>query len=96
MGPWRHSLAAFVRHSSAPTGASCRRHSEGAPPRIIPTPSGGRVFIATGHTDMREGFDGLALAVQEWLKRDARGGQIFVFRGKRGDLIKVLWHDSCR
>jgi hypothetical protein len=57
---------------------------------MIPVPAGVRVFLATGHTDMRKGFDGLALAVQEHLKMDAHAGQIYVFRGKRGDLIKVL------
>ena len=47
-----------------------------------------------GHTDMRKGFDGLALLVQETLKRDPHGGHLFVFRGRRGGLIKVLWHDG--
>ena len=55
-------------------------------------PAGVRVWLATGHTDMRRGFDGLALLVQEQLKRDPHGGQLFVFRGRRGGLIKVLWH----
>src|SRR5262249_31589360 len=57
-------------------------------------PAGVRVWLATGHTDMRRGFDGLALLVQEQLKRDPHGGQLFVFRGRRGGLIKVLWHDG--
>ena len=43
---------------------------------------------------MRRGFDGLALLVQEMLKRDPHCGHLFVFRGKRGGLIKVLWHDG--
>jgi transposase len=43
---------------------------------------------------MRRGFDGLALLVQETLKRDPHCGHLFVFRGKRGGLIKVLWHDG--
>jgi transposase len=43
---------------------------------------------------MRRGFDGLALMVQETLKRDPHCGQLFVFRGRRGHLIKVLWHDG--
>jgi len=43
---------------------------------------------------MRKGFDGLALMVQEKLKRDPHGGHLFVFRGRRGGLIKVLWHDG--
>lgn len=49
-----------------------------------------RVWLATGHTDMRKGFPGLALVVQETLKRDPHSGHLFVFRGRRGDLIKVL------
>ena len=61
---------------------------------MIPVPSGARVWLAAGHTDMRKGFDGLALLVQETLKRDPNGGHLFVFRGRRGDLIKCLWHDD--
>jgi len=61
---------------------------------MIPVPSGARVWLATGATDMRKGFPGLALLVQETLKRDPHGGHLFVFRGRRGDLIKVLWHDG--
>ena len=61
---------------------------------MIPIPAGVRVWIATGHTDMRKGFDGLAVCVQESLKRDPHDGHLFVFRGKRGDLIKILWHDG--
>ncbi len=52
------------------------------------------MWIATGHTDMRKGFDGLSLIVQETLKRDPHGGHLFVFRGRRGDLIKCLWWDG--
>jgi transposase len=61
---------------------------------MIPVPSGARVWLASGHTDMRKGFDGLALLVQETLKRDPHGRHLFVFRGRRGVLIKVLWHDG--
>ena len=61
---------------------------------MIPIPQGVKVWIATGHTDMRRGFDGLALLVQEVLKRDPHSGHLFVFRGRRGGLIKVLWHDG--
>lgn len=43
---------------------------------------------------MRKGFDGLALRVQEVLKHDPHSGHVFVFRGKRGDLIKLIWHDG--
>ena len=61
---------------------------------MIPFPSGTRVWLATGHTDMRRGMNSLALQVQEVLKRDPYDGQVFVFRGKRGDLIKILWSDG--
>ena len=61
---------------------------------MIPVPSGVQVWLATGHTDMRKGFDGLALLVQETLRRNPHNGHLFVFRGRRGGLIKVLWHDG--
>ena len=61
---------------------------------MIGFPPGVRVWLATGHTDMRKGFASLALLVQEHLKEDAHAGHLFVFRGRRGDLIKVIWHDG--
>ena len=61
---------------------------------MIPVPGDTRVWLASGHTDMRKGFAGLAMLVQETLKHDPNGGQLFVFRGKRGDLIKLIWHDG--
>jgi transposase len=61
---------------------------------MIPLATGVRVWIATGHTDMRRGMNSLALQVQEGLQRDPHAGDLYVFRGKRGDLIKVLWHDG--
>jgi transposase len=53
-----------------------------------------RVWIAVGQTDMRRGMNSLALLVQEALKRDPHGGDLYVFRGKSGKLIKILWHDG--
>ena len=53
-----------------------------------------RVWLATGQTDMRKGFASLALLVQEQLKQDAHAGHFFVFRGRRGDLLKIIWHDG--
>ena len=52
---------------------------------MIPFPGGARVWLATGRTDMRKGMNGLALQVQEVLKRDPYGGHLFVLRGRRGD-----------
>jgi len=61
---------------------------------MIPIASGVRVWIATGQTDMRRGMQSLALTVQESLKRDPHAGDLYIFRGRRGDLVKVLWHDG--
>lgn len=61
---------------------------------MIPVPVGVRVWLATGHTDMRKGFAGLSLVVQETLQRDPHAGHLFVFRGRRSNLIKVIWHDG--
>ena len=61
---------------------------------MIPIPSGVRVWLATGVTYMRRGMNTLALQVQEGLGRDLHGGDLFVFRGRRGALLKILWHDG--
>ena len=61
---------------------------------MIPVPSNSRVWLAVGRTDMRRGMNGLALQVQEALKRDPHAGDLFVFRGRRGDMIKIIWHDG--
>ena len=55
---------------------------------MIPIPSGVRVWLATGHTDLRKGFASLSLRVQEVLRQDPLGGHLFCFRGRRGDLLK--------
>ena len=57
---------------------------------MIGLPSGTQVWIAAGITDLRKGFDGLAAQVQGMLARDPFAGHLFVFRGRRGDMIKVL------
>jgi transposase len=61
---------------------------------MIAFPSGVHVWLATGHTDMRKGFGSLALLVQETLTRDPHAGDLYVFRGRRGDLLKIIWHDG--
>ena len=61
---------------------------------MIAFPAGAPVWIAGGVTDMRRGMTSLALAVQEGLGRDPHAGEIFCFRGRRGDLVKLLWHDG--
>lgn len=52
---------------------------------MIPVPVGSRVWLATGVTDMRRGMNTLALQVQEGLGRDPHAGDLYVFRGRRGD-----------
>ncbi|MGS0744271.1 IS66 family insertion sequence element accessory protein TnpB [Glaciimonas sp. GG7] len=54
-------------------------------------PAGTRIWIAAGITDMRAGFNGLALKVQMTLLDDPFCGHVFVFRGRRGNVVKVLW-----
>src|SRR4030095_15760003 len=61
---------------------------------MIPVPSDVRVWLAVGRTDMRRGMNGLARQVQEVLRRNPHSGDLFVFRGARGDLIKIIWHDG--
>jgi transposase len=58
---------------------------------MIALPAGTRVWVAAGVTDMRKGFDGLAAIVQTTLQENPFSGHVFVFRGKRGDLLKLLW-----
>lgn len=57
---------------------------------MIAPPPGIRVWLAAGVTDMRKDFDGLAALVQQHLGQDPFSGQLFAFRGRRGDLVKVL------
>jgi transposase len=57
-------------------------------------PPGTRVYLACGATDMRKGFDGLAAQVQTVLSQDPYSGAVFCFRGRRGDLLKILVWDG--
>jgi transposase len=61
---------------------------------VISLPAGVRVYLACGVTDLRKGFDGLAMLVQQQLREDPFAGHVFVFRGRRGDLIKALYWDT--
>ena len=58
---------------------------------MIGLPLGTRVWLGAGVTDMRKGMDGLAALVQTTLAENPFSGHVFVFRGKRGDLVKLLW-----
>ena len=61
---------------------------------MIALPAGSRVWLAAGVTDMRKGFDGLAALVQTQLAQDPFSGHLFMFRGRRGDRVKLLWWDG--
>src|SRR3979490_3245890 len=61
---------------------------------MIALPAGVQVWLAAGVTDLRKGFDGLSALVQLQLAEDPFSGQLFVFRGRRGDRVKILWWDG--
>ena len=61
---------------------------------MISLPTGTNIWIAAGVTDLRRGFTGLSAVAQTVLEQDPYSGHVFVFRGRRGDLIKVLWWDG--
>ena len=61
---------------------------------MITLPVHTRIWIAAGVTDLRRGFVGLSALVQTALEQDPFSGHVFVFRGRRGDLIKVIWFDG--
>ena len=61
---------------------------------MIPVPANTRVWLAAGVTDMRKGFAALAAQAEAVLKQDPFAGHLFVFRGRRGDLVKIIWWDG--
>lgn len=61
---------------------------------MIALPTGTQIWIAAGFTDLRRGFTGLSATIQTALKENPFSGHVFVFRGRRGDLIKLLWWDG--
>ena len=61
---------------------------------MIPVPSNARIWLAAGVTDMRRGFNTLAAQTEKVLELDPYSGHLFVFRGRRGDLLKIIWSDA--
>ena len=61
---------------------------------MIPVPASTKIWLAGGVTDMRKGFVGLSARAEAVLRQDPYSGHLFVFRGRRGDLIKVIWWDG--
>ena len=61
---------------------------------MIPFPANTHIWIVAGVTAMRRGFTGLSGMVQTVLEQNPLSGQVFIFRGRRGNLVKLLWHDG--
>ena len=61
---------------------------------MIPVPGNTRVWLVAGVTDMRCGFNTLATQAEQVLAEDPYSGHMFVFRGRRGDLLKIIWWDG--
>ena len=61
---------------------------------MIPVPANTKIWLAAGVTDMRKGFNGLAALAEKVMKRDPFSGHLLVYRGRRGDLIKVIRWDG--
>ena len=61
---------------------------------MIPVPGNTRVWLAAGVRDMRRGFNTLATQAEQVLAEDPYSGHMFVFRGRRGDLLKIIWWDG--
>ena len=96
------STAGYDSHRTAAGAGADRRQRRcgvgarvaGVPAGMIGPPTNTRVWIAAGVTDLRRGFTGLSALVESKLEQKPFSGQVFVFRGRRGDLIKVLWYDG--
>jgi len=57
-------------------------------------PSSTRIFLYAQPIDMRRSFDALGQCVREVLKQDPESGALFIFAGKRGTSLKILWWDK--
>ena len=61
---------------------------------MISLPSGTRIWLVAGATDMRKSFNGLGEQIQHVLDENPFSGHLFIFRGRRGDTVKILWADA--
>lgn len=55
--------------------------------------TGTRIWLCTGPSDMRRGFDRLAEQAQQMTRQDPRAGHLFLFRSRGGDRLKALYFD---
>jgi transposase len=61
---------------------------------VIAVPPGVRILLAAEPVDFRKGMDGLAALVQQALRADPFAGEVFIFRPRRGDRVKILVYDG--
>ena len=61
---------------------------------MIPVPASTRVWLAAGVSERRKGVNGWSAVAEKVLKQEPFSGHLFVFRGRRGDLVKVIWWDG--
>ncbi|ECC9721828.1 IS66 family insertion sequence element accessory protein TnpB [Salmonella enterica] len=61
---------------------------------MMSLPSGTKIWLVAGVTDMRKSFNGLGEQIQTVLNENPHSGHLFIFRGRRGDMVKVLWADT--
>jgi len=81
----------MISSNYGPTRCELAACAFGVSAEMIGLPAGTQIWIVAGVTDMRRGFVGLSGLVQTALEQNPFSGHVFVFRGRRGDLIKVLW-----
>ena len=61
---------------------------------MIAVPPGVRILLAARPVDFRKGMDGLAALVQQALRADPFAGEVFIFRPRRGDVVKIVVYDG--
>lgn len=61
---------------------------------MINLAAGMKVFLSCNPLNMRKGFDGLSAEITNVIRMNPFSGHLFVFRGKRGDYVKVLYWDG--
>ncbi|EBS3611188.1 TPA: IS66 family insertion sequence element accessory protein TnpB [Salmonella enterica subsp. enterica serovar Muenchen] len=61
---------------------------------MMSLPSGTKIWLVAGVTNMRKSFNGLGEQIQTVLNENPHSGNLFIFRGRRGDMVKILWADA--
>ena len=61
---------------------------------MIPVPAQTKIWLAAGVTDMRKQFNGLSALAESVVTQDPYSDHLFVFRGSRGNLVKIVWWDG--